>query len=205
MINSPSAVLRFLSPTVSVVKLKHRTSCSCNTKATLYFSYCKSVVKDHSWTQILSFVSRNRGEFTLWGGGGLLFPSLPRIIIHLRAILVSAVWPDLNQAVLYMKILGRIRCFKTLCGNWCVCVCECVWGHSKGYLLSALFPDHDLNYALHLFVWLQTWQNMCSVFLSKLCLNTEDCVVGYHNVDQLYPSCATLLFLAWYANRSGFF
>ena len=166
MINSPSAVLRFLSPTVSVVKLKHRTSCSCNTKATLYFSYCKSVVKDHSWTQILSFVSRNRGEFTLWGGGGLLFPSLPRIIIHLRAILVSAVWPDLNQAVLYMKILGRIRCFKTLCGNWCVCVCVSVCVGVCGATVRGICCQHfsQIMTSIMLFI------SLCDCRLGKICV-----------------------------------
>lgn len=138
-----------MSESVSVTKFKHKASYLCTTKAALYFSHCNSVVKVHVWTQILSFVSKSRDEFSLEEA---TFSALLQKITQVRAILVTAVWPELKQEV-YEKLGG----FFTLKSSsmWKL---VCVWGHCEGYLLSAFFLHHGLNYALLLIVWLQTSQ-----------------------------------------------
>lgn len=75
-------------------------------------------------------------------------------------MMATAVSPKFKQ-----ELREKLESFRFKIFWVCVYVCVC----SVGYLLSAFFSDHDLNYACLFFVWVQTlqmkWDSLFEIML----------------------------------------
>lgn len=82
--------------------------------------------------------------------------------------MATAVSPKFKQ-----ELREKLESFRFKIFWVCVYVCVC----SVGYLLSAFFSDHDLNYACLSFVWVQTlqmkWDSLFEIMLKHHRLSVD--------------------------------